>query len=218
MSRAIHRKIPSRFAEKVVEKEITLEKQGTIDTLKPLLELYIVIFTQQGIEFYEAAHDEKYLYYKDKMDKVLASKKNILRSQRRLNSELEAEAAIKLNDIQNSSTFLQIHDNLDAQNGSLSERINSRKASFNRRKTYCPSAFRSLINNNIHNRIEEAIEQLVLEKFNRIKEVKRQYKKIMNSGNVLNTVEEMNKEVDRVEKEIEQKKKDVINRLMAYDC
>lgn len=37
-----HRSIPNKYAEKVVETEIIVEKHCTIEAVKSLLELYIV--------------------------------------------------------------------------------------------------------------------------------------------------------------------------------
>ncbi|OMJ92793.1 hypothetical protein SteCoe_4432 [Stentor coeruleus] len=206
------RSIPSKYAEKVVETEISIEKHCTIEAVKSLLQLYI-----EGIEYYEAIGDEKYLYYKSKMDKLLCSKRDFLRPKRDMNAEKEAEAIIKNYELNAMNVTSKIHNNFLEQNCALSDRVNSRKQ-INRR-SFAPGSFSKLYDiNDIQTKISEAIEELVQAEMQLIKESKKKYQKILTKDNCIEAVNMLNDEVERIKSEFSRKKKAAISQILSNDC
>ena len=209
--------LPSKYAEQVVEAEMNLEKTRSLENFKILISLYIVKLIQKGIEFYEANQDEKYVYYKAKMDKLLTNKKEILRRNRFESPEFQALNALKLYEQKSNTLTKDIQSNLSAQNFSLNDRINVRRKSM-RSRTFSPSNLPNLgVFKDIQGKVEEIIEKLVMEKILRIKEVKKKCKLSMMNGNVIVIAEEMNSQVERIEEEFEITKKQMIFKVLTQD-
>ena len=113
------------------------------------------------------------------MDRLLSSKKDILKQHRYLSPELQAEVAIRIYEQKSNDTSKQIQSNLSEQNGSLSERINIRRQS-GRSRTYSPAYVPNHINlRNIQQKVEEIIEKLLIEKHSKIKQIKKKFKSRM---------------------------------------
>jgi hypothetical protein len=153
------------------------------------------------------------------MNLLLISKKNILKPFRYQSPEYQAEVTIKSYEQKNNTVSKDIQHNLLAQNGSLPERVFQRKQS-GRSRTYSPNYFAQpgLNFKIVQKRIEHIIEQFVIERIEKIKEVKRIYKNMMKKDNVLKLAEEMNKEVERIEDDIDRRKTQAINEVFSMDC
>ena len=148
------------------------------------------------------------------MDRLLKSKKNVLRPNRYKSPEMQAEAAIKSYEQKTNDMSKEIQNNLLAQNGSLPERINQRKQS-GRSRTYSPKYYAQLNFKGIQKKIEAIIEQSVIDKLNMIKEVKKKYKSLIVNENALKIAHDINIEVENIEADIERKKKQAITDLLT---
>jgi hypothetical protein len=145
------------------------------------------------------------------MNRLLAAKKNILKPPRYLSPELEAEAAIRKYDQKNFTVGKEIQHNILAQNIGLAQRM------FLRRENGRVRIYSSDPNNKsfriFQDKIEEAIETLLLAKIASIKQVRKKYKPIIHNGNALAAIENMNKEVEEIEIQFDKRKKEVIGNL-----
>lgn len=138
-------------------------------------------------------------------------KKATQRPHRYLSPEFEATAAL-ISYEQNSLTITEkIQSNLKAQNGSLSERVSVRRHS--RNNINLPLYLTAANSSGSVKRIEEEIEDILVEKFAKIKDVKRRYKLKMKGGSIAKMVEEMNLEVENIEVEFAERKKKVLSGL-----
>ncbi|CAG9314562.1 unnamed protein product [Blepharisma stoltei] len=65
--------LPADFANQVLDLEIQVETQESIEAFKSLIELY-----SQAIEYYESIGDAKYKYYQERMIRFIQKEDNVL--------------------------------------------------------------------------------------------------------------------------------------------
>ena len=139
-------------------------------------------------------------------------KKATLRPLRYLSPDHLAEAAIKSYEQKNNTLCKDISYNLKAQNGSLSERVIVRRDS--RAGLSPPLGATEASFSSVHKKIEEVIEELLVQKMAEIKEVKKRYKTMISNDNVADIVEEMNREVEKIEEAFVERKKNAMAELL----
>ena len=143
------------------------------------------------------------------MDKLLLCNRNTIKQSRYTSPEAQAEDTIRIYEEKNKSFVHKIQSNLSIQNGSLSQRLNIR------RKTFCSGQNQHSHKGDLQNKLVETIEELLKEKKIRVKKVRQKYQSALLDGNYLITIEQLNKEVEDVETEIEQKKKELVKKLLS---
>lgn len=152
------------------------------------------------------------------MDKLLQSKRDLLRPRRYLSPEMQAEAIIQTYEENALNLTSKIQNNLEEQNGSLTDRMKSRQQ-INRRKTFSPTYFSNLYNlRSVQTKISETIEELIQNEQQQIKEVKKKYRKIITSDNCVETVSELNEQVEQIKVDFDRKKKTAISQILSSDC
>lgn len=152
------------------------------------------------------------------MDKLLCSKRELLRPKRDMNAEKEAEAVIKNYELNAMNVTSKIHNNFLEQNCSLIDRVKSRKQ-INRRKSFAPGSFSGLYDfDDIQTKISEAIEELIQTEIQLIKEVKKKCQKSLTKDNCIEAVSMLNEEVDRIKSDFSRKKKAAISQILSNDC
>lgn len=143
------------------------------------------------------------------MDKLLLGNKKTLKSSRFRSPEAQASDTIRDYEQKNKNFVHKIQSNLSIQNGSLTQRLNIR------RKTFCAGIKNNDLNNKLQIELVETIEDLLKEKKIRVKEVRQKYQTALTNGNYLITIEQLNKEVEDVESEIEQRKRELVNKIFS---
>lgn len=143
------------------------------------------------------------------MDKLLINNKKTLKSSRFRSPEAQAADTIRDYEQKNKNFVHKIQSNLSIQNGSLSQRLSIR------RRTFCAGVKPISLNNKLQCELVETIEDLIKEKKLRVKEVRQKYQTALLNGNYLITIEQLNKEVEDVETEIEERKKELVNKIFS---
>jgi hypothetical protein len=115
---------------------------------------------------------------------------HLLKQTRYKSPEVQADDTIRDYEQKNNDFSRKIHSNLSVQNGCLSERLSIR------RKTFAVGH-----SNSVSGPFNDDFRKVAEEKNVKIKKVVKKYKAMLSKDNFIITIEQMNKEVEEVERE-----------------
>ena len=132
--------LPENFAQQLLDLEASLQLSNSLDSLRPLLQLYSVIPTQQAIEYYESISDAKHHFYQEKMKETLVKHNTLLiksssqpnsPKSKDLSQHRRADKSIKEHEVDSSRLSRQISLNLHNQDSNLTLKLRSRQSKLN---------------------------------------------------------------------------------------
>lgn len=209
--------LPSNFAKLVLNFEMEVEISKSLPALQQLLDLYIVLYIQRAIEYYEGLNDSRYKYYSVRMNSLLGRQELLnpssLNSRRRslsvecsCGNSLEvtsfailqkAEALLRNHENINHSTSRQLQINIAGQSAKLNSKVCDRKAQMLRSAT--PTT---------HGKERESdrsagiIEKYMVEKIETLDQIKKKYEsekeKVTETGKFyVGMIEEIDRNMQR---------------------
>ena len=189
------------FANQVLELEMRIDTEKSIEALKALLELY-----SQAIEYYEAIGDARYKYFKDRMLDVLCTKEELFtpktlqksRTNCKLLPQREAENLLKKHETRSHNTSKQLQSNIESQAAALNKKLNIRR--IRRLRSTSPDKWvahtekleKSVavtekernesdmsggpnVNTEFEKALENVIERTLIQKLQKVRKIKRKY-------------------------------------------
>lgn len=173
--------LPEDFADQVLELEMKVDCQPSIEALRQLLELY-----SQAIEYYESKKNKKYLYYQERMKNLLVRQEKLLEAQvcpssprSELSETRHAEKAIKTHNQVAQSLSKQVQLNIQNQNQGLKSRLSLRLEKRNRSLKESDVSGGPLLPGDLDCEFEKLVEKYLVLKMEGTEEIKAQYEEQM---------------------------------------
>ena len=173
--------LPPNFAEHLLDQEMLLEDSPSKASVLQLVDLYSVIPIQKAIEFYEDKNDLKYIYYHQRLQKMLQCPKvapllggPLLKPKKPPSLQNNSELIVSSHEQSSSSSGHLMAQNLSSQERNLHAKIQARRG----RYAAIVKKKQKLNIQEFQRELESVIEEFASRKYKEQSDIKEQYSKL----------------------------------------